>query len=68
MRAHHTDLQRHTLTNKHKLNAAKGSATRTLFDVGCSSRQVDNTGRTAELKLAAHIVCHSSIATIDHLG
>ena len=51
-----------------KQNAAKLSSARTLFDVGCSSKQVDNTEKIAELKLAAHIACHSSIATVDHLG
>ena len=68
IRAHHADLQRHAATTKHKENAAKLSSARTLFDVGCSSKQVDNTEKIAELKLAAHIACHSSIATVDHLG
>ena len=68
IRAHHSDLQRHAATTKHKQNAAKLSSARTLFDVGCSSKQVDNTEKIAELKLAAHIACHSSIATVDHLG
>ena len=54
--------------NKAKQNAAKFPSARTLFDVGCSSKQVDNTEKIAELKLAAHIACHSSIATVDHLG
>ena len=29
---------------------------------------MDNSEKIAELKLAAHIACHSSIATVDHLG
>ena len=37
IRAHHSDLQRHAATTKHKQNAAKLSSARTLFDVGCSS-------------------------------
>ena len=68
IRAHHADLQRHAATTKHKQNAAKLSSSRTLFDVGCSSKQVDNSEKIAELKLAAHIACHSSITTVDHLG
>ncbi len=69
VRAHHADLQRHAETAKHKQNTSKVTSTRTLFDLGCSSKQVDNTSiKTAELKLAAHIACHSSIATVDHLG
>ena len=55
IKAHHVDLQRHAATTKHKQNAAKLSSARTLFDVGCSSKQVDNTKKIAELKLAAHI-------------
>ena len=68
IRAHHADLQRHAATTKHKQNAAKLSSARTLFGVGCSSKQVDNTEKITELKLAAHIACHSSIATVDYLG
>ena len=55
IRAHHADLHRHAATTKHKQNAAKLSSARTLFDVGCSSKQVDNTEKIAELKLATHI-------------
>ena len=29
---------------------------------------MENTEKIAELKLVAHIACHSSIATVDHLG
>ena len=61
-------MQRHAATTKHKQNAAKLSSARTLFDVGCSNKQVDKTEKIIELKLAAHIACHSSIATVDHLG
>jgi len=41
---------------------------RNLFDVGCQPKVTDNTIKNIELKLAAHIACHSSIATVDHLG
>ena len=68
IRVHHADLQRHAALTKHKQNAAKLSSARTLFDVGCSSKQVDNTEKITELKLAAHIACHSSIATVGDLG
>ena len=60
-------MGRHAATTKHKQNADKLSSANTLFDVGCSSKQVDSTEKIAELKLAAHIACHSSIATVDHL-
>ena len=36
------------------------------LDVGCSSKQVDNNEKIAELKLTANIACHSRIATVDH--
>ena len=40
---------------------------RTLLNSGISKVKVNNTLKTAELELAVHIACHSSIRTIDHL-
>ena len=68
MRAHHGDLVAHSKTEKHRKNATPFSNTRTLFDAGVSSVKVDTSVKVAELKLAAHIVCHSSGHTVDHLG
>lgn len=70
LRAHHNDLVSHATTEKHRRNAAPFSSARTLFSVGCErkTQAVNNTIKIAELKLAAHIACHSSIRTIDHLG
>ena len=69
LRAHYNDLCAHAERVKHLRNANPGSNMRTLLDVGVvvkssATRQVKMT----ELKFAAHIACHSSIATIDHLG
>jgi len=36
--------------------------------VGVQRKAVDNSVKVAELKVAAHIACHSSIRTVDHLG
>ena len=36
--------------------------------MGVQCKAVDNSVKVAELKLAAHIACHSSIRTVDHLG
>ena len=69
IRAHYNDLSNHADTSKHKRNARPGSNVRTLFDVGVKvTPELNNTNKEVELKLAAHIACHSSIATIDHLG
>ncbi|XP_030044942.1 uncharacterized protein LOC115459228 [Microcaecilia unicolor] len=66
--AYHTNLLSHASTVKHKRNSAPFSSTRTLYDVDCHSKNVDHTVKIAELKLAAHVACHSSTPTIDHLG
>ena len=68
IRAHHTDLINHSQTEKHKKNALPFSNMRTLFSSGISKIKVNNTLKAAELELAVHIACHSSIKTIDHLG
>lgn len=68
IRAHHGDLVAHGKTEKHKRNQQPFSASRTLFSMGCRSVTVDESLKSSELKLAAHIACHSSINTIDHLG
>ena len=47
------------------IQSVAGDATKEFFR---HCKQVDNTEKIAELKLAAHIACHSSIATVDHLG
>ena len=68
MRAHHCDLVAHSKTGKHRKNATLFSSTRTLFDAGVSSVRVDASVKVTELKLAAHIACHSSVHTVDHFG
>ena len=68
IRAHHRDLLDHAKTKKHADNAKPFSQGRTLFDFGCSTKVSDNGTKIAELKLAAHIACHSSVNTITHLG
>lgn len=68
MRAHKGDLMTHAATDKHKRNAAPFSNMRTVFDTGIKPKTVDISVKKAELKLAAHIACHSSIQTVDHLG
>lgn len=68
IRAHYNDLCNHAGTSKHKRNAIPGSGMRTLFEVGVINQTEDNSVKMAELRLCAHIACHSSIVTIDHLG
>ncbi|CAL9699734.1 unnamed protein product [Knipowitschia caucasica] len=68
MRAHHNDLLMHAATVKHKKNATPFSNARTLFDTGCSVQTTHAAVKEAELTLAAHVACHSSILTVDHLG
>ena len=70
IRAHHSDLQNHSKTEKHIRNAAPFSScrVRTLFDSGITTVRIDRSVKLAELKMAAHIACHSSILTVDHLG
>ena len=69
IRAHHSDLQNHSKTEKHIRNAAPFSScpVRTLFDSGITTVKIDRSVKLAELKMAAHIACHSSILTVDHL-
>ena len=38
------------------------------FWTGIKPKAMDMSVKKAELKLAAHIACHSSIQTVDHLG
>jgi hypothetical protein len=61
VRAHRSDLISHGSTDKHRRNAAPFSNARSLFDVGCHTKVVEDTVKMAELKLAAHIACHSSM-------
>lgn len=68
VRAHHADLVNHSKTEKHKKNATPFSNMRTLFQSGISKIKASNAVKASELKLAAHIACHSSIRTVDHLG
>ncbi|MGH0170858.1 UNVERIFIED_CONTAM: hypothetical protein FKN15_059488 [Acipenser sinensis] len=68
IRAHHSELITHSKTEKHMRNIAPVSNCRTLFDIGLKPVKVDNSVKTSELKLAAHIACLSSILTVDHLG
>ena len=68
VRAHRGDLNAHKATEKHKRYATPHSSMRTLFDVGCSQKIVDNTVKSIELRLALHIACHSSVLTVDQLG
>ncbi len=51
-----------------KKNAAPFSNARTLFDTGSSFLRNNAPVKEAELKLAAHVACHSSTYTVDHLG
>ena len=67
-RAHHGDLFRHCETEKHRKNAASFSNTRTLFQSGFTKKEIDITVKMAEVQIAAHIACHSSIITVGHLG
>ena len=66
--AHQNDLSSHASTTKHLKNAAPFSSCRTLVDMGCTKVAVDNSVKMDEMKVDAHIACHSSIATVDHLG
>ncbi|KAK3892497.1 hypothetical protein Pcinc_003728 [Petrolisthes cinctipes] len=69
VRAHHSDLVNHKSTEKHKKNALPFSNMRTLFQSGIPrSGSITNSAKVNELKLAAHIACHSNIKTVDHLG
>ena len=68
VRCHYRDLCAHADTEKQKQNAAPCSSRRTLFDVGCARKTEDQSIKVAELKLAVHVACHSSILTSDHLG
>lgn len=68
IRAHHNDLVIHTKTEKHKKNAAPFSNMRTLFASGITEVNASNSVKTSELRLAAHIACHSGIKTIYHLA
>jgi hypothetical protein len=68
IRAHHADLVAHAATAKHQRSAVPFSNARNLFDVGVRKETIDNSLKSAELKLAVHIACHSSVLTVDHLG
>ena len=67
IRAHHSDLINHSATEKHKKNAAPFSNVRTLFETGIR-KSITQNKKICDLTLAAHIACHSSIKTIDHLA
>ncbi|KAE8741796.1 hypothetical protein FOCC_FOCC012657 [Frankliniella occidentalis] len=71
MRPHHKDLIDHALSDKHKKNAGavpshKGSNQGTLLSHGFKVKS--EASKVLDLKLAAHVACHSSVKTIDHLG
>ncbi|XP_046841016.1 uncharacterized protein LOC124435111 [Xenia sp. Carnegie-2017] len=68
IRAHHGELVSHAKTEKHKRNKQPFLSSRTLFELGCQSKKVDNFLKVTEIKIAAHIACHSSLNTVDHLG
>ena len=68
MRARKGDLITHAETDKHKRNAAPLTNMRTVFETRINSKAIDVSIKKAELKLAAHIPCHSGIQTVDHLS
>jgi len=65
---YHSDLANHTSTEKHRKNAAPFSNIITLFQSGVTKASANNSVNISELKLAAHIACHSNLKTIDHLA
>ncbi|XP_071580219.1 uncharacterized protein [Temnothorax nylanderi] len=71
LRPHRTDLMDHTKAKKHKqaesaLPSRKGSGQTILQSYGFKSKTVEL--KIIDLKLAAHVACHSSVKTVDHLG
>ncbi|KAE8740949.1 hypothetical protein FOCC_FOCC013523, partial [Frankliniella occidentalis] len=61
LRAHKTDLERHTTTDKHVQAFAALPTRSNSFAETQKSKVID-------MKLAVHVACHSSVKTIDHLG
>lgn len=75
LRAHLSDLKDHANGKKHRKIAEPFSPQRAQKQPTLSacidkakSIKTANDVKTMELKLAAHIACHSSISTVDHLG
>ncbi|CAM5089829.1 unnamed protein product [Natator depressus] len=82
IRAHHSDLVAHSKTKKHKRHVALFSHSSDMkkhsfefevenqnsFDDDITQAKMDQSVNVCALKLAAHIACHMSIFTVDHLG
>ncbi|XP_073162405.1 uncharacterized protein [Lepidochelys kempii] len=82
IRAHHSDLVAHSKTKKHKRHVALFSHSSDMkkhsfefevenqnsFDDDITQAKLDQSVNVCALKLAAHIACHMSIFTVDHLG
>ncbi|KAK3929507.1 Protein ZBED8 [Frankliniella fusca] len=71
IRAHHNDLVVHANSAKHKQAASaipkyKGSKQGTLLSHGITVKSTMS--KVVDMKLAAHVACHSSVKTIDHLS
>ncbi|KAE8741263.1 hypothetical protein FOCC_FOCC013218 [Frankliniella occidentalis] len=71
LRAHRNDLANHATLDKHKKAAAaiprhRGSNQGTLLSHGFKKKT--RSSKVVDMKLAAHVACHSSVRTVDHLG
>lgn len=68
MRAHLTDLKRHTKTKIHSDNIIKLNPSISKQSVLSNVVILTNEQKTIDLKLAVYIATHSSIMSVDHLG
>ncbi|KAK7791957.1 hypothetical protein R5R35_004580 [Gryllus longicercus] len=69
LKAHKKDLESHANTQKHlKKMAELGSVAQTPQITQFVRQTIDDRRKIAELKVAAFIAEHCSVATVDHLG
>ncbi|XP_052130152.1 uncharacterized protein LOC127751118 [Frankliniella occidentalis] len=68
LRAHRDGLKDHLVTDKHKKNAAAVPTNRASTLTNYGFRVKTKESKERDLVLAAHVACHSSVRTIDHLG
>lgn len=65
LRAHATDLQKHALTREHTLNMGRFNTARKI--TSDFKPAFDIKEKTAVLKIAAYIACHSAVRSVNHL-
>jgi hypothetical protein len=68
LRAHRADLEKHSHTRKHidAMKKFQPPSTQKKIQPFCKVESTDTKRR--ELLLAAHIACHFSVRTVDHLS